>query len=261
MPDWLADLIPGASPAASLPARPLEVPQALVPILTEATIRQISASTGANIILRQDTRNLGYSLVLFAGPNSAQHKARETVQQHCGLTAGPLVTRVVELHTYHSNAFIAMDEAMKDLGRKIGMVSIKLIPPDGSGAPFKVSIGPGQVAHVATAESQLRKVLREVELELHYKARRPVPPELKHAMMCKNTKDGIECPNKACPFCHTTEEIRIASRCAFENVTVSGQMSLGGISVTAHAQQTPVEKAKAIMSRQQTQASGSSGML
>ena len=41
----------------------------------------------------------------------------------------------------------------------------------------QVTLGPGPVAHVSTAEAMIRKTLREVELELHYQQRRSVPPE------------------------------------------------------------------------------------
>eukprot|EP00439_Symbiodinium_sp_Y106_P042203 s701_g5.t1 len=98
VPDWLADLVPkpsGVFPGASLPsgaAKPLEVPQSLVPMLTESLIQRISGDSSASIILRQDTRNLGYSLVLFSGPNQATQQAREMVQKYCGLTTGPNIT-------------------------------------------------------------------------------------------------------------------------------------------------------------------------
>ncbi|CAE7252950.1 unnamed protein product, partial [Symbiodinium sp. CCMP2456] len=235
------------------------VPQSLVPMLTESLIQRISGDSGASIILRQDTRNLGYSLVLFSGPNQATQQAREMVQKYCGLTTGPNITKTIELHTYHSSAFYAMDEAMKDFKNKVAGLSIKLIPPETLGAPFKVSIGPGQVAHVSTAEATIRKTLREVELELwtlngakgHYKQRRTVPPELKHAMMCKNTKDGIDCPNKACPFCHSVEELEIASRCCFENISISGQATLGNATVQrpAPVKAPPIITATAVQAK------------
>lgn len=248
VPDWLADLVPNPSGylgGASLPqgvAKPLEVPQSLVPMLTDVLVKQISDQSGASIIVRQDTRNLGYSLVLFSGSPEATQKARDAIQKYCGLTSGPNISRTLELHTYHSSAFYAMDEAMKDFKHKIAGLPIKLMAPETLGAPFKVTIGPGQVAHVSTAEAMIRKTLREVELELHYKQRRTVPPELKHAMMCKNTKDGIDCPNKACPFCHSAEELKIASRCCFENsISVPGQVTV------ATTQKVPIRSAPPII--------------
>eukprot|EP00434_Breviolum_minutum_P011813 symbB.v1.2.010425.t2/scaffold655.1/size176010/12 len=223
VPDWLADLVPSGNSAggygALQPGKPLEVPQSLVPILTDAVVKQISEQSGASITLRQDTRNLGYSL--------ATQKGREAVQKCCGLTSGHNISKTLELYTYHSSAFYAMDEAMKDFKHKIAGLPIKMLPPETLGAPFKVTIGPGQVAHVSTAEAMIRKTLREVELELHYKQRRTVPAELKHAMLCKNTKEGLDCPNKACPFCHSADELEIASRCCFEN-----SISIPGMAVT-----------------------------
>ncbi|OLQ13431.1 hypothetical protein AK812_SmicGene2555 [Symbiodinium microadriaticum] len=260
VPDWLADLVPkpsGIFPGASLPsgaAKPLEVPQSLVPMLTESLIQRISGDSGASIILRQDTRNLGYSLVLFSGPNQATQQAREMVQKYCGLTTGPNITKTIELYTYHSSAFYAMDEAMKDFKNKVAGLSIKLIPPETLGAPFKATIR--KTLREVELElcldlATIRKTLREVELELHYKQRRTVPPELKHAMMCKNTKDGIDCPNKACPFCHSVEELEIASRCCFENISISGQATLGNATVQrpAPVKAPPIITARAVQAK------------
>lgn len=250
VPDWVADLFPNPGYGSTLPAaKPLEVPQSLVPILTDALVKQISQETAASITLRQDTRNLGYSLVLFSGSPQATQKAREAIQKYCGLTSGPNISKTLELHTYHSSAFYEMGEAMNDFKNKIAGLQIKLVAPERLGAPFKVTIGPGPVAHVSTAEATIRKTLREVELELHYKQRRTVPPELKHAMMCKNTKEGLDCPNKACPFCHSPAELEIASRCCYEN----------SISVPLTLATTPPTKAPPILTAKAATVTGIKG--
>lgn len=251
VPDWVADLFPNPTGyfGSALPqaAKPLEVPQSLVPLLTDALVKQISDESAASITLRQDTRNLGYSLVLFSGSPQATQKAREAIQKYCGLTSGHNISKTLELHTYHSSAFYEMGEAMKDFKNKIAGLQIKLLAPERLGAPFKVTIGPGPVAHVSTAEATIRKTLREVELELHYKQRRTVPPELKHAMMCKNTKEGIDCPNKACPFCHSPEELEIASRCCYENsISVPGQVTVATTPQKAPTKAPPIITAKAV---------------
>eukprot|EP00930_Biecheleria_cincta_P091392 TRINITY_DN80953_c0_g1_i1.p1 TRINITY_DN80953_c0_g1~~TRINITY_DN80953_c0_g1_i1.p1 ORF type:complete len:317 (+),score=53.62 TRINITY_DN80953_c0_g1_i1:30-953(+) len=214
VPDWLSDLV---APAPA-PAKPLEVPQTLVPMLTDSLMRQVTLSTGAQLNLRQDTRNLGYSLVLFSGPAPATEKARQMLQENLGLTGAQSVRKVVQLQAYHPHAFRALEHAVSEMQK---LAAVQLYWPETPGAPIKAALGPAPVAHVAATEASLRKSLREVELELHFRQRRPIPPELKPAKMCKNTTEGLDCANIVCAFCHSAEELRIASRSCFE---ISGMM-------------------------------------
>lgn len=219
VPDWLSDLV---APAPA-PAKPLEVPQTLVPMLTDNLLRQVMSSTGAQLILRQDTRNLGYSLVLFSGPTPATEKARAMLQQNLGLAGAQNIKKVVELKAHHPHAFRALEHAV---GQMQKLAAVQLFWPETPGAPIKAALGPAPVAHVAATEASLRKSLREVELELHFRQRRPIPPELKPAKMCKNTTDGQDCNNIVCAFCHSAEELKIASETCFE---ISGMMQPTGI--------------------------------
>jgi len=227
VPDWLSDLFSPPSTAITplggggLPpaiAKPLEVPQALVPMLTDSVIRQISASTGALVTLRQDTRNLGYSLVLFSGPAPAQQRAREMIQQQCGLTASPNSKKIVDLQSYHPSAYRSLSNVLNeyDMKAKMGNLPVKVLPPEFVGGPIKAHLGPAPIAHIATAEAAVRKALRDVELDLHWKERRVIPAQLKSAKMCKSVREGNECTNIMCVSCHTQEELRIATSCCLE---------------------------------------------
>eukprot|EP00971_Amphidinium_carterae_P306308 6087253-Amphidinium_carterae.1 len=50
-----------------------------------------------------------------------------------------------------------MDAALAEIRGKAGYVPMAVIPPTGPGAPVRVNIGPGPVAHVATAEQLIRR--------------------------------------------------------------------------------------------------------
>lgn len=222
-------------------AKPLEIPQPLVAHLVqnnEAMLKQVAAKTGASLTLRQDTRNFGYSLVLFAGSPVATVNARNLLQQTMGLGTGQTTTRTIELLSQNSTAFSALAQVAPAIAAKYGNMGIKLLAPERIGVPFRVQIGPGTVAHISSVEAQLRRSLREIELEIYSKSKRAVPPEIKYAMMCKNTRDGIPCPNIGCPFCHTEKELEIASRCCWENVTKPSELRGGDqpvqLSLTPH---------------------------
>jgi len=226
-------------------AKPLEIPQALVPGLTvnnEALIKQIAANTGASITLRQDTRNFGYSLALFAGASQATFKAKEQLEQHLGLSKKGPITRTVDLPSQNSTAIAALRQIVPAISAKHGMMPIKLLAPSVSGASFQAQIGPGQLAHVVTAESALRRQLRDIELDIYSRAGRKVPAEIKYAMMCKNTMEGISCPNISCQFCHTEQELEVASRCLWENVTKPSELKGGDAPVALSLTPTSIKE-------------------
>lgn len=231
MPDWLADLMPGAAAPAAVPAKALEVPQPLVPQVTadkEAMLKSVAAQTGAQLILRQDTRNFGYSLVLFSGAAQATHQARQQLQERLGLTGASSVTITVEFHalTQSTAAFSALSPHVPVIAAKHSMMPIKMFGPDvvGPGMPFRAQIGPGPLATVSMVEQALRRQLRECELDLCGKMGRKVPVELKYAMMCRLIMEGRSCPNRGCIFCHSEDELEIASRCLWENVSKPEEM-------------------------------------
>eukprot|EP00931_Biecheleriopsis_adriatica_P100327 TRINITY_DN7557_c0_g2_i1.p1 TRINITY_DN7557_c0_g2~~TRINITY_DN7557_c0_g2_i1.p1 ORF type:complete len:326 (+),score=60.83 TRINITY_DN7557_c0_g2_i1:50-979(+) len=248
VPDWLADLFPGGGGASNTPAlpqgiaKPLEIPQALVPGLTvnnEALIKQIAANTGAVITLRQDTRNFGYSLALFAGAPQATFKAKEQLEQHLGLSKKGPITKTVDLPSQNSTAIAALRQIVPAISAKHGMMPIKLIS---SGMVFQAQIGPGQLAHVVTAESTLRRQLRDIELDIYSRSGRKVPAEIKYAMMCKSTMEGVTCPNNiSCQFCHTEQELQIASKCLWENVTKPSELKGGDAPVAMSLTPTSIK--------------------
>lgn len=229
MPDWLADLMPNAAAPTAVPAKPLEVPQPLVPQVTadkEALLKSVAAQTGTQLILRQDTRNFGYSLVLFSGPAQATHQARQRLQERLGLVGTSTVTTMVEFHalTQSTAAYAALSPHVPVISAKHSGTPIRMFAPDVVGMPFRAQIGPGPLATVSMVEQALRRQLREVELDLCGKMGRKVPSELKYAMMCRLIMEGRTCPNRGCIFCHSEDELEIASRCLWENVAKAEEM-------------------------------------
>jgi len=224
VPDWLADLMPGGSGAQSTqiaPAKPatttsqVEIPLSLIGLLTndnEAPVRRISSDSGAIIQIRQDMQHFGYSLCIITGKPDNIAKATEMVKQHVGLSSG-IVTKEIETSADHVSIHGAMDLVRAEMQkRKAGDVAIRILPPDAPGGKVRVCIGPGPVFLVSMAEQLLRKKLSGVELDLCYKQKRPVPIEMKVAVLCKFYEAGSCSLAGGCQYSHGAQELAVVQR-------------------------------------------------
>jgi len=154
-------------------------------------VRQISAETGAIIQIRQDMQHFGYSLCLMTGTPDKLAKATELVKQRCGLSGGS-VTKEVETSADIVAAQKAVELGLVDMRkRKTGDVPVRVLPPDAPGARLRISIGPGPV-HLSMAEQLIRKKVTAIELDLCYKQKRPVPIDMKVAVLCKYSHGAQE---------------------------------------------------------------------
>merc|ERR1712217_253060 len=75
-----------------------------------------------------------------------------------------------------------------------------------------VLVGPGAVAHVAVAESLIRKKINDFELDLCYRQGRPVPAELKIPVPCRFFDAGDCSLGGRCQYTHGLEELEVAKR-------------------------------------------------
>jgi len=222
VPDWLADLFPqngqlapAIAPVRPQAATPMEIPLALAPLLTangNAPIRRICEQSGAEIALRQDMQHLGYNLAIITGTAQATALAKEMVMQQIGLTGGSIITKEVEVSGDPMHSVGAVELALAELRHKASGVPISIVPPRAAGEKGRVSIGPGPVAHVAVAETLVRKKLADLELDLCYRQGRPVPPELKIPVPCKFFDLGSCSLAGKCQYCHGREELEVAQR-------------------------------------------------
>merc|ERR1719359_1870774 len=102
-----------------------------------------------------------------------------------------------------------MDDLRK---RKAGDVPLKVLPSDGPGARVKVCIGPGPAFLVCMAEQIIRKKLSDKELDICWKQGRPVPIEMKVAVLCKYWEAGQCSLSGCCSYCHGPQELALAQK-------------------------------------------------
>jgi len=193
----------------------MEIPLQLVPLLTangNAPLNQICAISGAEITLRQDMQHLGYNLAIITGTAQATALAKDLVMQQIGLTTGSIITKEVEVSGDPMRSVGAVELALAELRHKASGVQISIVPPRLPGERGRVSIGPGPVAHVAVAETLVRKKLADIELDMCYRQGRPVPPELKIPVQCKFFTLGSCSLAGKCQYCHGREELEVAQR-------------------------------------------------
>lgn len=229
VPDWLSDLFPqggggGGGQVSTLSemrtSQPQEVPLHLVPLLMaddNAAIKRIMAASGADIALRQDMQHLGYGLAIISGTAQAVATAKALLFDAIGLGSlggSTMITKEVEAGSSCDVKLTgeAVEIAALELRPKANNVPIRILPPEGPGQRVKVSIGPGQVAHVSAAEQLVKKKVAEVELEQCYRLGRPVPPELKIPVICKYYRLSTCSSGAKCQYCHTPEEIAVARK-------------------------------------------------
>merc|ERR1712023_117983 len=84
VPDWLSDLVPTPSPGAMLRPREVMVPQQFVARLIGRggeVIMAICNATGADVKIRQETKEMGYSLAVISGSAQAMSLAESMVRQ------------------------------------------------------------------------------------------------------------------------------------------------------------------------------------
>lgn len=191
----------------------MEIPLHLVPLLTangQEPLRRICASSGAEIALRQDMQHYGYNLAFITGPPQATALAKEMVMHQIGLTGGSVITKEVEVSGDPMNSLGAIEMALSELRNKAMGVQMSIVPPRVAGERGRISIGPGPVAHIAVAETCVRKKLADIELDLCYKQGRPVPLDLKLPLLCKYFEAGSCSLAAKCQYCHGREELSVA---------------------------------------------------
>lgn len=216
VPDWMKDLMPSSAPARPVTTTTqVEIPLNLIGLLTadcEAPVRRIEAASGAFLQIRQDMQHFGYSLVIMTGKPDSLAKATEMVKQQVGLSGGH-VTKEIETTADHRSAHSALELALEDLRkRKAGDVPLRIQPPGVPGGKLRVIIGPAPVFLVSMAEQLIRKKLSDKELDLCWKQGRPVPIEMKVAVLCKFWEAGQCSSGGCCSYSHGTQELAMAQR-------------------------------------------------
>lgn len=183
VPEWLQDLFrpskPLPPPEALRPKGPhkeITVPQQLVARLIGRggeIINRISQQSGAEIKVRQETKDLGYSLCFITGSPAAMEAAEFLVHQRVGGGGGSGGLRVEELVIPgdHVGGIIGpKGSCITDVRARAGGLQIELRPTETPGqGPYRATLGPGTPEQLALARRLLleRVASADMQPQLH----------------------------------------------------------------------------------------------
>jgi len=165
VPDWLQDLFGGQNSGGNVagpllrprvPHREVMVPQQCVARLIGKggeTIMAICNTTGADVKIRQETKELGYSLAIITGHPDAMDAAERLVRQKLGLSGTGFASKELTLQTEHVPTVMGPKGAtLARIRQQSGNLAIELRPPDVPGMPHTAMLGPGSQEQLMVAE-------------------------------------------------------------------------------------------------------------
>jgi len=173
VPDWLSDLFQ-ASPAGPLlprmPHREVMVPQQFVARLIGRggeVIMGIVNATGADVKIRQETKDLGYSLAVITGAPEAMDTAERMVRQKLGITGPVIGTKELPIAAEHLGAVLANKAAwLADIRTRSGGLQAEIRPPEVPGMPHRAVLGPGREEQLLIAEQVLTSKIAEAGVQV-----------------------------------------------------------------------------------------------
>uniref|UniRef100_A0A7S1S5D4 K Homology domain-containing protein n=1 Tax=Alexandrium catenella TaxID=2925 RepID=A0A7S1S5D4_ALECA len=174
VPDWLTDLVQTpAAPAAGAVPRPqrreVMVPQQFVARLIGRggeTIMGICNATGADVKIRQETKEMGYSLAVITGPPDAMEKADIMVRQKLGLSSTGVATKEVPIPAEIVGSIIGPNGAtLAEIRAMAGGMPVEVRPPDIAGMPHRAILGPGQQEQLLIVEHLLTGKMAEAAMQ------------------------------------------------------------------------------------------------
>jgi len=171
-PEWLSDLFVQTCGGGSdqmlrprVPHREVMVPQQFVARLIGRggeVIMGICNATGADVKIRQETKEMGYSLAIITGPEEAMANAERMVSQKLGLPVPGIITKEVPLKPEQVNVVIGSKGAtLSDIRMRAGGLQIEIRQPEGPGMLHRAVLGPGRQEQLAHAEQLITEKLAE----------------------------------------------------------------------------------------------------
>ncbi|CAE7416618.1 Khsrp [Symbiodinium natans] len=173
VPDWLQDLFGGqnsgnvAGPLLRprVPHREVMVPQQCVARLIGKggeTIMGICNTTGADVKIRQETKELGYSLAIIMGHPDAMDAAERLVRQKLGLSGTGFASKELTLQSEHVPTVMGpKGTSLARIRQQSGNLAIEIRPPDLPGMPHTAMLGPGSQEQLMVAEQLIMATLAE----------------------------------------------------------------------------------------------------
>jgi len=151
------------------PRREVTVPQQFVARLIGRggeVITGICNATGADVKIRQETKDMGYSLAVITGHPDAVEKAEIMVRQKLGVPAGGAATKEVPIPAELVGSVVGPNGVtIAEIRTKVGGMPVEVRAPDVVGMPHRAILGPGQQEQLLAAEHLLAGKLAEAALQ------------------------------------------------------------------------------------------------
>lgn len=171
MPDWLSDLFtdkPGVPPQlvkASARYREVIIPQQYVARLIGRggeVIMGIVNQTGADVKIRQETKDLGYSLAVITGSQETMQAAENLVRQKLGLPGTGYASKELPLSTEQASILLRnQGSQLAGIRLRAGGLQVEIRGPLGPGLPHHAVLGPGPQEQLLVAEQLITVCLAE----------------------------------------------------------------------------------------------------
>ncbi|CAK9051132.1 unnamed protein product [Durusdinium trenchii] len=174
VPDWLQDLFGGSNAPSNVagpllrprvPHREVMVPQQCVARLIGKggeVIMGICNQTGADVKIRQETKELGYSLAIITGHPDAMDAAERLVRQKLGLSGTGFASKELTVQSEHVPTIMgAKGGNLARIRQQAGNLAIELRPPDLPGMAHTAILGPGSQEQLMVAEQLIMATLAE----------------------------------------------------------------------------------------------------
>jgi len=126
----------------------------------------ICNATGADVKIRQETKDMGYSLAVITGHPDAMEKAEVMVRQKLGLSSGGAATKEILIPSEHVGAVIGPKGAtIAEIRTRAGGMPVEIRPPDAVGMPHRAILGPGQQEQLLIVEHLLTGKMAEAAMQ------------------------------------------------------------------------------------------------
>lgn len=132
-------------------------------------IMGICNHTGADVKIRQETKDLGYSLAIITGHPDAMDVAERMVRQKLGaegLTGANFTTKELPISGDFVGAVLGPKGAtLAEIRQRAGNLQVDIRAPELPGLPHRAILGPGSPEQIALVEQLISAKLAEAALK------------------------------------------------------------------------------------------------
>jgi len=125
-------------------------------------IMGICNTTGADVKIRQETKELGYSLAIITGHPDAMDAAERLVRQKLGLSGTGFASKELTVQSEHVPSIMGAKGAnLARIRQQAGNLAIELRPPEMPGMTHTAILGPGSQEQLMVAEQLIMATVAE----------------------------------------------------------------------------------------------------